>query len=267
MNVNKFKITRDNISKNIAIPLDIKCEPYGRQQMVETYVDEIIQEIINPIEDYEVTRFSHQPFGLSLTSTNYQFYFFDNAVPITNVGNNSNYWKNTYTNNFTNDELYYYSNSFKNSFFKLDLYDSISKEKQKVYITLILPVQQGKFESVTLQNGDEVQVRKPNYQLDFIGDKEGYFVYWLKDPNVLGLTEFYMTAKFFDAKTGQFIRFLNKPQSTISGNNNNFNPEDLFYYKLSLDYTKSTYSLSSFNNDQRAGTTMSPVKFYQYVNP
>lgn len=267
MTVNKFKFTRDNLTKKITIPLDMKFDPYGRQQMTDQYVDELVQEIINPPKDYEVTRFSHEPFGSSLTSTNYQFYFFDNAVPITNVGNNENYWQNTYTNNFTPDELYYYSNSFKNSFFKLDLYDSLNKQQQKVYITLILPVQQGKFEEVTLQNNDQVQVRKPNYQLDFIGDKEGYFIYWLRDPSVLGLTNFYMTAKFFDGKTGQFIRFMNKPQSSISGNNTNFNPEENFYYGVHLNYVNDTYSLSSFNNDFRAGTTMNPIKFYQYVNP
>ncbi|MCX7055303.1 MAG: LysR family transcriptional regulator, partial [Proteobacteria bacterium] len=27
-----------------------------------------------------------------------------------------------------------------------------------------------------------VQIRKPEYQLNFTGDKEGYFVYWLKSP-------------------------------------------------------------------------------------
>ena len=266
MTVNKFKITRDNISKKLTIPLEVKFDPYGRQQMLDKYTDEIIQEIINPPKDYEIARFSHEQYGLSLTSTNYQFYFFDNAVPIQNVGSNATYWKNTYTTDFTNDELYYYANSFTNSFFKLDLYDSKNKETQKVYLTIILPVQQGKFEPVTLQNGDEVEVRKPNYQLDFIGDKEGYFIYWLKDVEVLGLTEFYMSAKFFNGKTGEFVRFLNKSQSSISGNNSNFNPEDNFYYKVNLNYDKYTYTLSSFNNDFRAGTTMSPIKFYEYVN-
>jgi len=75
MTVNKFKFTRDNLSKKITIPLDMKFDPYGRQQMTDQYVDELVQEIINPPKDYEVTRFSHEPFGSSLTSTNYQFYW------------------------------------------------------------------------------------------------------------------------------------------------------------------------------------------------
>jgi hypothetical protein len=75
-----------------------------------------------------------------------------------------------------------------------------------------------------------------------------------------------MSAKFFNGKTGEFVRFLNKPQSNISGNNSNFNPEDNFFYKVNLNYDKYTYTLSSFNNDLRAGTTMSPIKFYEYVN-
>jgi len=35
MTVNKFKITRDNISKKLTIPLEVKFDPYGRQQMVD----------------------------------------------------------------------------------------------------------------------------------------------------------------------------------------------------------------------------------------
>ena len=102
--------------------------------------------------------------------------------------------------------------------------------------------------------------------MDFIGDKEGYFIYWLKDVEVLGLTEFYMSAKFFNGKTGEFVRLINKPQSTIAGNNSNFNPEDFFYYKVNLNYNNFTYTLSTFNNPFRAGTTMNPIKFYEYVN-
>lgn len=268
MTVNKFKITRDNISKKLTIPLDIKFEPYGRQQIVDQYIDEIVQEIINPPKDYEISRFYHRSYDNLKTSANYNFYFFNNQVPITNVGNNSNYWTNTYLNNFTGDELYYYSNSFRNSFFKLDLYDSPNKEIQKVYLTIILPTQQGKFETTVLQNGDEVDVRIPKYQLDFVGDKEGYFIYWLKDVTVLNLTTFYMSAKFFDGKTGQFIRFLNQPQSNISGNNSNFNPSELFYYKINLDYDNTTYTVTKTNSPNvRVGTVNSPIKFYQYINP
>ena len=65
-----------------------------------------------------------------------------------------------------------------------------------------------------------VKIKLPNFILDFIGDKEGFFIYWLKDPNYIQLDKLYVGAKFFNAKTGQFVRFMNKSQSGFS---NKFN--------------------------------------------
>ena len=41
-------------------------------------------------------------------------------------------------------EIYYNANSFKRSFFKLDLYDTTDSETQQLYLTIIIPTQQGK---------------------------------------------------------------------------------------------------------------------------
>ena len=45
---------------------------------------------------------------------------------------------------FNEAEIYYNANSFKRSFFKLDLYDTIDSETQQIYLTIIIPTQQGK---------------------------------------------------------------------------------------------------------------------------
>ena len=96
-------------------------------------------------------------------------------------------------------------------------------------------------------------------------DKEGFFIYWLRNTDFLNISTFYMTCKFFDAKTGEFIKFMNRPQSSTLGSVFGFNPDDYFYYKVNLNYTNKTYRVFDYNNG-RIGTTSS-IKWYQYVNP
>ena len=110
-----------------------------------------------------------------------------------------------------------------------------------------------------------VEIKKPNFVLDFIGDKEGYFIYWLKDPNYINIDTFYMGAKFFNAKTGQFSRFLNKRQTSIS-ERFNFDKSKSFYYKVQLDTEKYIYEVFDVETNQRVGTN-SEIKWFEYMNP
>ena len=112
--------------------------------------------------------------------------------------------------------------------------------------------------------------------MDFIGDKEGFFIYWLKSRTFLDIDTFYMTAKFYNAKTGQFTKMMtgnsgnpldltNGPQAYISGDKYNFDNTQYFYYMVKLDYPTQTYQI--FNtHGQRLGTEI-PIKWFEYVNP
>ena len=74
---------------------------------------------------------------------------------------------------------------------------SRDEKKQINYLTLIIPTQQGlKMDAV--MNRTPVKINKPKFILDYVGDKEGFFLYWLKKRNFLDIKRFYMTAKFFD---------------------------------------------------------------------
>jgi hypothetical protein len=117
-----------------------------------------------------------------------------------------------------------------------------------------------------MQNTD-VQIRKPQFILDYVGDKEGFFIYWLKKRNFLDISTFYMTAKFFDGKTGQFVRMMNRPQSTIQGNKFVFSSSDYFYYRVDMDYLTHSYKVYDIiNPNDRVGGTV-PIKWYEYINP
>jgi hypothetical protein len=175
-------------------------------------------------------------------------------------------WQNSYLSKFTTNQIYYFQPAFTKSFWKLDFYDTPTTRTQKSYFTVILPVQQGKFQPTVLNNTTNVTIKRPSYQLDYIGDKEGFFLYWLKSRQFLNINTFYMTAKFFNGATGQFIKMMKAPQSTLP-NFFDFPAEEYFYYKVDLDYITQTYQVFDYPLGTRAGTTSNPIKWYEYVNP
>ena len=164
---------------------------------------------------------------------------------------------------------------FSNSFFKLDFYDTPDEKAQKNYLTIILPTQQGLYMETQMQR-TLVNIKKPKFVLDYVGDKEGFFIYWLKKRTFLDVSTFYMSAKFYNAKTGQFTKMMtgkgnnpldqtNGPQSSLSGNTYAFDSTQYFYYTVKLDYTTQTYQVFNVQG-QRMGTSI-PIKWYEYVNP
>jgi hypothetical protein len=150
----------------------------------------------------------------------------------------------------------------------LDLYDTDDDKTQVLYLTIILPVQQGLTQTAQLSTLlPNVDIRIPNFVLDFIGDKEGFFIYWLRERSYIDIDEFYMSAKFFDAKKGVYIKMTNTPQSNIP-NVFTFKPEDYFYYKVKLDYLNKMYEVYPTSNPtQRVGVAGFPILWYEYINP
>lgn len=284
------------------IPLEIDFDFEGRSQSIELYESDVIEQIINPAQDFESTKFAHAEWNTTVTgmtqitipnisgppiffnvvtstttkvtNINYEFNFFDYLSTIS--GATLSNWAVDYENaSFTDSEIYYFANSFKASFFKLDFYDTNESESQKILLTIILPTQQGLKESGTIGSVNtpiNVMVKKPKFKLDYTGaDKEGFFIYFLKDKSYLNLDEFYVSAKFFNAKKGQFVRLMNVPQSNFVGASRfNVDKQKTFYYKYKLNYQTFEYEVfyeAQVGNITRVGTINSPIKWYEYVNP
>ena len=95
--------------------------------------------------------------------------------------------------------------------------------------------------------------------------EEGYFIYWLKNQDYLNINTFYASAKFFNAKTGQFIRLTTEPQTSLP-NKYNFNKSIKHFYRVELNYDNFTYKFFSANNSSRRGTN-TPLRWYEYINP
>lgn len=261
MNVNK-KILLSPTNKNLNIPINVQWEYLDVEADIVEFQDKAIAELLKSDKDFETSRFAHSSYE-NKTQINYEFYFYEGAG-LTNEGN----WKIDYrAEGFTTQEIYYYANSFSNSFFKLDLYDSPIGSEQTNYITIILPTQQGETQQ-TLMQKTNVLIRRPKFILDYVGDKEGFFIYWLRKRNFLDISEFYMSAKFFDAKTGRFVRMMNRPQSSINGNKFIFSNSEYFYYRVKLDYENVTYMVyDTFSSTLNRVGGLVPIKWYEYVNP
>jgi len=279
MDVNKIQIRKDGITnKELVVPIQLTWDYLGLDQSIDEYEANIIKEVTGTYGDFEVTRFAHAPIvvtdpytndGLEYTDIQYEFNFYSGGSLTATTS-----WENTYiSEGFTPQDIYYYTNNFSNSFFKLDLYDNVDEKRQTNYITIIIPTQQG-LTMDTLMQRTPVKIKKPYFVLDYVGDKEGFFIYWLKKRNFLDIRTFFMTAKFYDAKNGYFTKMMNVPQSSIVGNKFTFDSTQYFYYRVELDYEKQNYQVFNMNPTQtlyssldgRAGATI-PIKWYEYVNP
>ncbi len=215
--MNKFKFTLPTNDQYINLPIEIKWDFNGKEDSIELYEEDVIKEIIGLPEDFEVLRFDHSPYDEGTkTDIKYDFHFY-NGDPTNIESSTPNNWVCSYLpEGFQKSEVYYYSKPFTKSFFKLDFYDTNNPKSQTNYFTVIIPVQQGATESVNLTPYmPNVDIRIPSYKLDFVGDKEGFFLYWLRTRRFIDLNTFYMTAKFFDGRLGVYVKMMTEPQSEL----------------------------------------------------
>lgn len=245
-------------TKSVDLPFEIKWDYYGQEDSVEIWEKEAIDEAIGIAKDFDTLRFGHEEYGSEgQTSINYIFYFHNQS---------NNTWENSYeAEGFTIQENYYITNSFEKSFFKLDFYDTTDTTTQTIYFTVILPIQTGEENLVQISPYlPLVSVERPEFKLDYTRNREGFFFYWMRNKSFLNLDTFFMTAKFFDAKQGVFVKMMNTIPSSLS-NPTLFDPSLYFYYKVKLNYDNYTYQILDIN-DNRIGQG-SPINWYEYVNP
>ena len=274
MNNYRFRLSADT-SVGVQLPIMSDWDMGGTNDTIEIFENEILKKIINPIDDFETVRYSHQTWNDSIdniekTSINYEFYFYSASTNSSvTAETNSNNWVVDYrANGLTTRNIYFDDKVFSNSFFKLDFYDTKNTTNQQIYLTIIIPSRNG--ETLRTNFGYKtINILKPKFLLDFVGNKEGYYLYWLKSTEFIEINRLYMTAKYFDAQSGQFIKMMTRSQGELV-NKFNFNQEDYFYYVVDLDLNNYTYNI----NDEsiggvlnRVGTTTTPIKWYEYVNP
>ena len=263
---NRFTFTLPEKDQYINLPVEIKWDLNGKEDSIELYEEDVVKEIIGVADDFEVLRFAHASYSSDTkTELKYDFHFYSGDTTNISASTLSNWVCSYIPEGFTKTEVYYYSKPFTKSFFKLDFYDTNNPKSQTNYFTVIIPVQQGNTENVSISPyKPNVNIRIPSYNLDYVGDKEGFFLYWLRTKKFIDLNTFYMTAKFFDGRLGVYVKMMTKPQSTLT-QKFTFNGSEYFYRKVVLDYETKEYKIFD-DLGTRIGIN-SPIKWYEYVNP
>lgn len=227
----------------------------GLEQSIELYEEDIIKDVIGVGNDYEVDRFAHEEYE-DKTKITYSFNFYS-GVSLSTIEN----WSQSYLYKFSVSDIFYKRNTFVNSFFKLDFYDTPSEKRQKIYLTVILNADKGITTNALLSERN-VLINKPVFDLDYVGNKDGFFIYWLKKEDLVGIDTFYVSCKFYDAQNGVFTRMMTRPQASFS-NPYDFDSTKFFYNKIIFDYDKKTYKFYDINTNNRLTT----INWFEYVNP
>lgn len=238
----------------------------GWDESFQTYEREVLEDIINPVENYETCRYIHKPYtSNSIQQSDIWFYFYFKKNNSYNVGLDYNTVGIEQTNvNVT---------TLKNSFFKLEFYktpDNVKPNRQNRRLVFSKMLNPMIGEEVKLDSGQELKV--PVFMGSPFKNKENMYLFWFEDDTVLEETlliggTFFMTAKFYNAYNGERSQFTNNPLSDLSVPKQG---ED-FYYIVNMDktnapsynYTISEYDPVTNTAGNRVGTSASPINFYE----
>jgi hypothetical protein len=288
MSVNRIQIKANVGDKNAIIPLGQSFDELGREDSVKTWEIVEQQDAINIIRDYETTKYFYSNIGTPPYEYNvfYEFNFLTG---------------NTYTPDFNPQgfkdfEIYRLKKSFTKSFFKFDFYDSPLQEDQKIMFTMTMPLTNCKKEKDVLVKKFEdaleywsqksAGINNPVYDIYWPkvqlgpskGNNEGYYIQWYKNRDLYSGDTFYMSCKFYNAKTGKVVRMLNKPSWNLSPVIDNPEASEWYYYwiKLSVNNNgtpKYVYTVHEFDGligGQKGMADTPPsnqIRFYEYKAP
>jgi len=303
--VSKVRIVKGK-SLNIPISLETKFDITGQEDLIEKFSDDVLQDIINPVKDYEVSKFIHnycvEEDEDCVNPGDNGLYI---AASFIDKSGNSPFWIDEYyPQEFNKEELVLFSNAVKNSFFKLDFFDTTSRERQKLQLTKIIPMYLSNlafydvdYDGIADYEDDMVdidgdgdddntagnedygdrfessQLIKPNQTGTYIvpnlysnnvKNNEISDLFVFKSLETKPFNEFYMSCRFFNAKTGDVVRMTN--DALIDSG---INPKKDFYYKVKLDRQKLTYEIYEYSDGVEGGrvgdSENNPLMFYQML--
>jgi hypothetical protein len=179
--------------KSIVIPIGMTFLPVDYAEDVNKVIETEVKKAINPYFDAETTKYIYPDKDLTI-----EFRFWDS------VGFFSDY----VSAGFNETDIRIRRKGFKNSFFRLYFYDSNDTENSELLFT---------------EDLDVGETKKP--KIDFNE------LYWLRNDDFFIKNNtnrtVYMEAKFFNAKIGKILTFINLPlqygQIDISDYVNNLN--------------------------------------------
>jgi hypothetical protein len=270
-----MKILRQNTDLNLVLnhELDFQMN-LGWQENMEQFEDEVLDDIINPIDNYETVRYIHNPDGTSESDIWFYFYFSNNGsyskgLDYSLVGiepkENAKMLRQS-TESFFRLEFYKTPNLL-NVNGNVTGYTAPTRQNRKLIFTknLTLPLGEKYFYTPLQEN-----IHVPVFHGSNYTNKENMYLFWFQDESVLDETNlsgtttgntFFMTAKFFNAKDGIITDFYNDVYATSREIKEN---EDM-YFQVDIDKRDYSYKIYKFNGTKGAqvGTTATPIKFYE----
>lgn len=234
----RIKFNNNTTGATITFGLSNNNRFTGYQQEIDELTKETKNDLVNPIIDHEVRRYSHVS-GEGQIFLN--FYFGTSPqVNFTNAG-------------FTNSEIDIYDNKLLNSFFILDFYDKYDPYTQtKIFSTYLTKVLDG-----------ELQAGRPTpYYI--ISDKISQFYYWYVPESYIdtqtGTTiTAYIKFSFYNAKTGKLSLFYNK-------DNNSLTTPEKMYFETTLNLTNMTWQINLSSSYAKAYEISSINAYVNKVN-
>ena len=238
---NRIQIKTNLGESKITLPLGTTFDETGREDQIRLWEMVEQQDAVNVIRDYETTRYyygnSNDDYKI-----HYRFYFTDDGTT----------WDDDYNiAGFTNPEMYRGKKSFTRSFFKFDFYDTPVRAEQELMFTMVMPVTNSNTKTVPIVYADDPQeyfaqtsqgIFPPLYDVfepitvlaPSKGNNEGYYIQWYKNKDLYSGDTFYMSCKFFNAKTGDDVRMVNKKPNQANLGSDALEQMEWYYYAVKL---------------------------------
>ena len=254
----------------------------GSEENLQQFEGEVLDEILNPIENYEVIRFIHEPYNISgttITQSDIWFYFY--------FLTGSTYVQDYAPQGISSRENELMLKQSTDSFFRLEFYktphilnnngqvigyESPTRVNRKLVFSRNLALPLGEKMFYNTLNG---YIHLPVFNGNNYRNKENMYLFWFEQEDVFVETNlsgtpssntFFMTAKFYNAKNGNIVDFTN---SGFTQSHEVIEESDM-YYQVDIDRINHTYQISNYNGIIKgsrvgtvSGTTINAVKFYE----
>jgi hypothetical protein len=252
----KITINLRNLPKNqstITIPIGQTFNSIDTSEVAENqFIDDEIVKVINEIQDFEKLRFV--PFnGIN-----------EIIIQLKDSGSTPMYYDEF---GLSNSDLLFQRNRFKNSFIKLNFYDSESPTNKKLIHQMIIYNQINSDQRdisndlldvslmpITYRLVDPITVRK--------GVSEGFYLYGLKTPIEAYPNNLYMTATYNNANDGKTTQLVAYDSPVAI---NQYNEVNSVKYVLSSVGNMQEYSVDDTDRTIDFSGSQMIIKLYKPV--
>jgi hypothetical protein len=253
----KILTSTNDLTISMNMEQDFKTD-LGWEEGALQMEEQILSEIINPIENYETVRYIHKPYtsslGVEQTDIWFSFYFLTGS---------------TYVNDYeptglSNRENVLMLKQTVKSFFRLEFFktpNGVKPERTNRKLVfaknLSLPLGEKYFHT---DFNDYIFL--PVFMGSNYRNKENMYLFWFQDESPFSGTTitgntFWMTAKFYNAEDGSISDFVNKPNFTDTFSDDRIGTgvtkSVIFYEKKSTDsiteYEDLYYKVTIDKND------------------